>query len=106
MNTPANAAGTDPMDSHRTRPVWTVRRRKWIAPPNGFMIAEATMSLDTAALGATPNSRTRIGVISAPPPVPVRPIRIPTMKPARTMCMLPRGPNLTFPAIKADYYSG
>src|SRR5487761_109206 len=90
MNTPANAAGTDPTDSHATRPICTVPRRKWTAPPNGFMIADATMSLETAALGVTPNSRMRIGVISAPPPAPVMPTSTPTIRPAMTMSKLTR----------------
>src|ERR1700722_9156980 len=61
-----------------------------MAPPNGFMIAEATMSLDTAALGVTPNSRMRIGVIRAPPTAPVVPTSKPTMRPATTIVRLTR----------------
>ncbi len=46
------------------------------------MIIEATMSLETAASGCTLNSSTKMGVISAPPPMPVRPTTKPTNKPA------------------------
>ncbi len=48
----------------------------------GLITIEATMSLDTAASGWMPNSSTRIGVISAPPPIPVRPTTKPTNAPA------------------------
>ena len=70
--------GSEPAESHVTRPQCTVRARMWTKAPTGFMIAEATTSLDTAAAGDTPNSRTSIGVTSAAPPIPVRP----TMRPA------------------------
>ena len=46
------------------------------------MNSDATRSLDTAASGAMPKSSTRIGVISAPPPIPVRPTAKPTINPA------------------------
>src|SRR3954471_18099181 len=46
------------------------------------MITAATRSLDTAASGSTLNSSTSIGVISAPPPMPVRPTTKPTTTPA------------------------
>src|SRR5579862_8676675 len=54
------------------------------------MISDATRSLETAASGAMPKTSTRIGVISAPPPIPVRPTAKPTIRPAnatkRSMC--------------------
>jgi hypothetical protein len=69
------------------------------------MIAEATMSLETAALGVTPNSRMRMGVMSAPPPDPVKPTSTPTMNPARTMCI--RGATyLIIPVEMSVYISG
>lgn len=37
------------------------------------MIAAATRSLETAVSGGTPKSTVSIGVIRAPPPMPVRP---------------------------------
>ena len=51
----------------------------------GFITALATRSLETAARGGTPKKSTRIGVISAPPPMPVRPTITPTPKPAAIM---------------------
>jgi hypothetical protein len=81
-STPANAAGTDPSISHRTRVKLTVPRRRWTPPPTGFITTAATRSLETAASGCTLNSRTRIGVIRAPPPMPVSPTVNPTNSPA------------------------
>ena len=48
----------------------------------GFITSDANRSLDTAVLGVILNSRTRIGVISAPPPMPVNPTVHPTISPA------------------------
>jgi len=42
----------------------------------------AARSLETAAIGGTPNTSTRMGVIRAPPPMPVRPTMMPTPRPA------------------------
>src|SRR5690625_4429461 len=80
MNTPAKADGTDPMQSHLTSFRFTVPRRKWTTEPTGFITALATRSLDTAASGGTPKNSTSIGVIRAPPPIPVRPTTMPTPK--------------------------
>ena len=68
----------DPAESQPTRPQCTVWARMWTSAPTGFMIAEATTSLETAAAGETPNSSTSIGVTRAAPPMPVSP----TMRPA------------------------
>src|SRR6185437_5272588 len=51
-------------------------------PPTDFVIAENQRSVPTAVAGAVPNSSTRTGVISEPPPTPVRPTMAPTRKPA------------------------
>ena len=72
-STPRNAVGIEPIISHLTSGFCTVPRCQCTAPPIGFITIDATMSLDTAVSGSTPNSSTRIGVISAPPPMPVRP---------------------------------
>ena len=66
--------------------------RRCTAPPTGFMIIEATRSLDTAASGWMPNSRIIIGVIRAPPPMPVRPTTKPTKRPAMATAHQP-GPR-------------
>jgi hypothetical protein len=60
------------MASHPASPQRTVPRPACTAAPTGFMISDATRSLETAASGWTPKSKTRIGVMSAPPPIPVR----------------------------------
>ena len=80
--TPAKAKGTEPTRSHLAMPFSTVPRRQWTRPPTGFMNREATRSLPIAASGWTLKMMTRIGVISAPPPIPVRPTTKPTMSPA------------------------
>src|SRR6185503_7542301 len=72
-----------PAASHRTRGMLTVPRRQWMPPPIGFITTAATRSDDTAARGSTPNPSTRIGVMRAPPPMPVSPTTMPTTNPAR-----------------------
>src|SRR4029077_4135095 len=77
------------------------------------MIREATRSLETAASGCTPKISTSTGVISAPPPMPVRPTAKPTMRPAsatyRSMC-IPAGPPANSGVLldqndQVDYHS-
>ena len=85
MKTPANAIGIDPMHSHLTSGQRTVRRRMCTPPPIGFIIIAATRSDETAAVGLMSKKITRIGVIKAPPPIPVIPTVNPTIAPARTM---------------------
>ncbi len=53
------------------------------AAPTGFMNRLATRSLETAVSGSTPKKNTSVGVMSAPPPIPVSPTTIPTARPAR-----------------------
>src|SRR5436190_10359678 len=81
-NTPAKAAGTDPTTSHLASGQCTVPRRKCTVAPTGFMMSDVRRSLDTAVPGLTPKNSTRIGVMSAPPPMPVRPTVKPTIRPA------------------------
>lgn len=83
-STPQNALGTEPTTSHLTRFQFTVFCRMWTAPPKGFMTADVTMSLETAASGLTPKKNTSIGVMRAPPPIPVRPTTNPTTAPPTT----------------------
>ena len=47
--------------------------RRCTTAPNGRISTAATRSLEIAVDGVTPNSRISIGVMSAPPPAPVRP---------------------------------
>ena len=75
--TPANAVGIDPTQSHLTSWRLTVPARRCTREPTGFMTAAATRSLETAVSGGIPKNRTSTGVISAPPPMPVRPTTIP-----------------------------
>ena len=80
MKTPAKAVGIDPMHSHLTSFQRTVLRRMWTPPPTGFMTIAATRSDETAVVGLILKKISRIGVMRAPPPIPVRP----TVKPTRT----------------------
>jgi hypothetical protein len=85
MKTPANAIGIEPMHNHRTSSQRTVRRRIWTPPPTGFITIAATRSEDTAVVGLMLKKINRIGVINAPPPIPVSPTVNPTKTDARTM---------------------
>ena len=71
--------------------------------PNGRITTAATRSLEIAADGVTPNSRISIGVISAPPPAPVKPTRNPMMAAPRTMygstCMTAAGASYMVPHV-------
>src|SRR6478752_4876579 len=79
MNPPANANGTEPMISNPARRRLGEPRRQWTEAPTDLLMLAATRSLATAAVGLTPR-RINAGVISAPPPMPVRPTTMPTPK--------------------------
>ena len=51
--------------------------RQWVAAPTLLFTDAATRSLATAAVGGTLR-KISAGVISAPPPMPVRPTTMPT----------------------------
>src|SRR4051794_13873624 len=73
------------LPSHRRRKTCqsTLPLCWWIEPPTSLVAAANHRSVPTAEAGAIPNSSTRIGVISEPPPTPVRPTMTPTPKPAK-----------------------
>src|SRR6266508_4663192 len=73
------------MNSHLTSSHLTVFRRMWTPPPTGFMTIAATRSEETAAVGVTPKKIRRMGVMRAPPPMPVRPTVNPTITDASAM---------------------
>ena len=81
---PMNARGTDPRHSHSTSCLLTVPWRRWTNAPTGFMNRLTTMSLEMAVRGSTPKKNTSIGVMSAPPPMPVSPTMMPTNSPPTT----------------------
>ena len=54
-------------------------RRCWIAPTD-LKMAPCAMSVPIAVDGGIPKRKTRIGVMSDPPPIPV----IPTSKPVKS----------------------
>ena len=82
INTPAKAAGTEPRQSHRTSSQRTVLRRMCTPAPTGFIATAATRSEETAAVGVILKKITRMGVMSAPPPMPVSPTVNPTISEA------------------------
>ena len=63
----------------------TVPLRRCTAAPSGRMNTAATRSLEIADDGVMPKTRISIGVISAPPPAPVRPTSRPTTALPRIM---------------------
>ncbi len=77
MKPPAKAHGTDPMISRPASRRFGVPRRQWTLAPTDLLMLAATRSLATAAVGSTPR-KISAGVISAPPPMPVRPTTMPT----------------------------
>ena len=60
--------------------VWV---RACTATPTVFVQAANSRSVPTAVAACTPKSRISSGVISEPPPTPVRPTSAPTQKPER-----------------------
>ena len=80
------AAGRLPSARRRTTCQSTVPALWWTAVPKLLVMDAYSRSVPTAVVGATPNSITRMGVISAPPPTPVTPTMAPTSRPA-TPCM-------------------
>ncbi len=80
---PAMAAGMEPAHNQPTSGQCTAPRRRWTTAPMGLTTAAVTRSVDTATIGSMPSNSTSIGVMSAPPPMPVRPTVKPTMSPER-----------------------
>src|SRR5262252_5169560 len=75
-----DAAGSEPAgDAPVHRSFESMRQR---AAGLGYRRVEGSVS--TAVVACTPNSRTRIGVISEPPPIPLSPTSMPTTKPDTT----------------------
>src|SRR5262249_45743417 len=66
-----------------TRPTLTVFARMCTNAPAGFITKLATRSLEIAVSGSAPKKKTSIGVISAPPPMPVSPTMMPTSRPPK-----------------------
>ena len=79
MNAPANAVGSDPTISQVAMPRCGDPSRQCTAAPVDLLTAAATRSFATADVGGTPR-KISAGVISAPPPMPVRPMTMPMPK--------------------------
>ena len=84
MNVPMKAAGTEPVAIQSASSLFTFLSWWWRAAPNAFVIAAYTRSVPTAVLAGMPKIEIRIGVMSDPAPIPVKPTRMPTPSPAAT----------------------
>ena len=73
---PRYAVGTEPMISQKAILRFGLPCRQCTPAPTTLLTALTTRSLATAAVGGIPK-RMSAGVISAPPPIPVRPITTP-----------------------------
>ena len=82
---PTSAAGTDPTTSQKARGRFGEPCRAWVAAPAARDTAAAVRSAVTTAEAFPTPRKISAGVISAPPPIPVRPTTMPTKKPAATM---------------------
>src|SRR5213078_3637951 len=60
-----------PRNIQADRRAWTLPRRRWRMAPTVLKIAPCAMSVPMATVGLKPSRMTRIGVISAAPPIPV-----------------------------------
>ena len=79
MNAPANAVGTDAIISRPASWRFGLPTRQWTVAPTDLLTEAATRSFATATVGLMPR-KISAGVISAPPPMPVRPTTMPTPK--------------------------
>src|ERR1700722_4246826 len=79
----AAAAGTLPTLSLATMRQSTRRLKPKEAVATSLVVAKNNKSVPTATAGGKPKTSTSVGVISDPPPTPVRPTRAPTTKPQR-----------------------
>src|SRR5580658_602513 len=79
----AAAAGKLPTASCATMRQSTRRLKPKEAVATSFVLAENKRSVPTATAGGSPKTSTSKGVIKDPPPTPVRPTRVPTIKPQR-----------------------
>jgi len=79
--TPAIEPGTLPNASQVAVPRSTVRLRRCRQPPTVLVRAPYAMSVPIATTGCVPMTSSSSGVISDPPPIPVRPTSTPTPRP-------------------------
>ena len=77
-------AGMLPQASRITAGQWMVRTQPCDEAATGLGRRRIQRSVPTAVAGWTPNSMISSGVISDPPPTPVRPTSKPTLKPEAT----------------------
>lgn len=82
-----SVAGTLPDAKHVTIRQSPVRFSPWTSVPASLVTEAYSRSVPTAVAGFTPKNNTRIGVISAPPPIPV----CPTSGPAKNPESMKRG---------------
>ena len=80
MKPPAKAIGTEPIISSPASRMLGEPWRQCTAAPTDLLTLAATRSLATAAAAGSRPRKISAGVISAPPPMPVRPTTMPTTK--------------------------
>ena len=78
----AAEAGKLPAHKRRTTPQSMSPWWLWMRVAAIFVSAANQRSVPTAVMGAMPNTSNSSGVMSAPPPTPVSPTRVPVTKPA------------------------
>src|SRR5919199_3800824 len=98
--TPSSDIGPEPRNIQKVSRACTVPSRRCRIAPNVLKIAPWRMSVPTAYVGLKPKRMTRIGVRSAPPPMPVRPTRAPISNPVSVNCQVTRLPRA--PAFDQD----
>src|SRR5216117_2985580 len=86
--TPASDSGPEPRNIHSVSRACTVPSWRWRIAPKLLKIAPWRMSVPTAYVGLKPKRITRIGVISEPPPMPVRPTIEPISRPVSVNCQV------------------
>src|SRR5579859_6310286 len=80
--------GALPSNIQPLRRAWTVPRWRCRSPPTVLKIAPCRMSVPIATVGSKPRTMTRMGVISEPPPMPIRPTSVPISRPVSVSCQV------------------
>jgi len=86
--TPTSEAGIDPTSIQPASRARTFPMRRCCTAPTVLKTAPCAMSVPMAVVGGIPKTKTRIGVMSDPPPIPVMPTSSPVRRPTRTSCQV------------------
>ena len=80
-HTPTSESGAEPMSIHPASRARTFPIRRCCTALTVLNAAPCAMSVPIAVVGGTPKRKTRSGVISDPPPIPVIPTSSPVRRP-------------------------